>query len=61
MPGRRETSPGLDDLAARRASLAETLRQVEDRSDGAAAAEAKRLRGELQALDQELRLVAGAS
>jgi hypothetical protein len=61
MAGRQEPYPGIDDLAARRAALAELLRQLEARSDGASTSEERRLRGELTQLDREMRIVAGAA
>ncbi len=61
MAGRREANPGLDGLVARRAALIELLQQLEARCDGAASSEEQQLRSELQQLECEMRMVAGAS
>jgi hypothetical protein len=61
MAGRQEPYPGIDDLAARRAALAELLRKLEARGDDGSAGEEQRLRGELARLEAEMRIVAGAA
>ncbi|WP_270933876.1 hypothetical protein [Falsiroseomonas oryzae] len=61
MPELQDRFVCLTDLAQRRAVLVERLQQLEVRSDGIPCVEAQSLRGELQALDRELRLVAGSN
>jgi hypothetical protein len=51
----------LAELTKRRAMIAERIEQLEARVEGARVGEAQELRGELLALEREMRLIAGAS
>jgi hypothetical protein len=62
MPPLRDGLTRLEDLAQRRALLAEQLQQAEwRRRAGLDAEEPRELRGALQQVETELRLIAGAS
>lgn len=62
MPPLRDGLTRLEDLAQRRAALADQLQQAEwRRRAGLDEREPRDLRGELQQVETELRLIAGAS
>jgi hypothetical protein len=61
MAERRDGYVCLAELTKRRATIAERIEQLEARVEGARVGEAQELRGELLALEREMRLIAGAS
>jgi len=61
MAERRDGYVCLAELTKRRAMIAERIEQLEARVEGARVGEAQELRGELLALEREMRLIAGAS
>jgi predicted trehalose synthase len=61
MTERRDTYCCLNELAERRLRLTERLQQSESRVEGWPAEEAERLRGELLALEREMRQIVAAN
>jgi hypothetical protein len=61
MAERREGYVCLSELAKRRDMLAEQIEQLESRLEGGRAGAAQELRGELQQVEREMRLIAGSN
>lgn len=61
MAERREGYVSLSDLTKRRDRLAEQIEQLETRLEGGHAGAAQELRGELQQVEREMRLIAGSN